>query len=78
MGDTDLSFEALKRFDDLDARVSALEQAAGIDEATPKETTDGTTDDTSSDSESVPEGYELIEEEPTDPTTTGSRSRKRS
>ena len=30
MGDTDLSYEALKRFNEVDARLTALEVAVGI------------------------------------------------
>lgn len=66
MGDTDLSFEALKRFEDIERRLDNLE--GGPSEG-PPETQDVSTD--------VPteteETYELAEEEP----TTGSRSRKR-
>lgn len=65
MGDTDLSFEALKRFEEIETRLSALEEA-------------GTPEVTSS--EEVPEGYELVPDEPVseEEETTTSRGRKKS
>ena len=61
MGDTDLSYEALKRLDALDERVSALEESL-----MPPGTT--TSEETTE---------EVVEEEEGEPATTGPRGRRR-
>lgn len=69
MGDTDLSFEALKRFEEVDTRLSALEEVAGLGQ--PQIGEEVVT-------EEVTLAEEPLMEEEEEPATTSSKGRRRS